>query len=71
MQLELEGFAGKVGAELLDKDVFEVTMFAFTKEFPNVLVAQCCEGRDLEFQEMVLRGVQVHSVDSARVSETE
>lgn len=58
-------------AQLLDQDVFEVAVLAFAEELPYVLVAKSSEGRNLQFEKVVLRGVEVDGVDSAWVRETE
>ena len=71
MEPELEGFAGEVGAKFLNQDVLEVAMLAFAKKLPDVLVAESSEGSDLEFEEVVLRGVQVDCVNSAWVCKAE
>lgn len=58
-------------AQLLDQDVVEVGVFAFAKELPDILIAESGERGDLEFKEMVLRGVEIDCVDSAAVFEAE
>lgn len=70
MQPELEGFTREVGAQLLDQNILEVTVFAFTEELPNVLIAESSEGRDLKLKEMVLRWVEIDCVDSTWICET-
>jgi hypothetical protein len=54
-------------AKFLDKNVVEVNMLAFAKQLPDVLVAEGREGGNLEFEEMVLRGIKIDGMDTAAI----
>lgn len=55
-----------MGAETRNEQFTEFGMLSFTKDLPDVTVAQCDETCNLELKEMVLVRVQVDGVHSAR-----
>ena len=58
-------------AQFLDEEGSEVGMFAIAEHLPDILVGQGGEGGDFELEEVVLRWVEVYSVDAAGGLETE
>lgn len=65
----LVGTAGKVRGETRDEQGAEVGVLSFTKDLPEISIRERRERGHLEFQKMVLRGVEINSVDAGRTSQ--
>jgi hypothetical protein len=60
-----------VGTQFFNQEVAEVSVVAIAKHFPDIRITQSGESGNLEFEEMVLSGVEVDCVDAARLINAE
>ncbi|KAB8304503.1 hypothetical protein EYC80_003891 [Monilinia laxa] len=63
---ELEGAGGEVRREVAEEQAAEARVPARAEERPEVCVGERGEGGELEFQEVVLVGVEVDGVEAVR-----
>jgi len=60
-----------VRAQFIDQEISKQGVVALAEKSPHIGILECCKSRNFKFQKVVLRRVQVNSMDAARAFKRE